>query len=626
LRAGEQIKLRPQTFQTLKFLVENSGRLVSKDELIKAVWPDWNASDNQLARCLSEVRLALGDEEQRYIKTVPRRGYIFEAQVREESTAKVDSLYTEQFEGVRVVIEEETEPEEGARQSSINRPVLPAHLSRWGSSHRVLIFSLLGVGLLSIVAYLVFVSRPKHVAPAASQSQTIAVLPFKPMNQSARDEFLELGMADALITKLSNLRQIVVRPTSAVRKYATQEQDPVAAGRELRVSAVLEGSVQRLDDRIRVTVQLISVADGSPLWAEKFDEKFENIFALQDSISEKIAVRLALQLTGEDLQRLNKRYTHNTEAYQLYVKGVFYRDKLNEEGLKKAVEYFEQAIKVDPNYAQAYAGLSSALGPMMFFGFLPFSEGRPRMLTAETKALELDGTLAEAQNESGVFKLYYEYDWPGGESAFKRAIDLNPNYPLAHHMYANLLGGMRRSDEAIAERKRALEIDPLSLRTNALLGFDYYIAGRYDEALEQYRKTSELDPNFPLINLGIVYELKGMNDQAIAEYLKQEARSGRTAPDIDALKAAYAASGMNGYRQEQIELLKQKAKQRPVRPLELAGLYAQLDQKPQAFEWLVIAWEDRDPRLIALNVDPEFVNIRKDPRFAIFLRRIGLTH
>jgi TolB-like protein/DNA-binding winged helix-turn-helix (wHTH) protein len=626
LHDGQEVKLRPQTFATLKFLVENSGRLIGKDELIKAVWPDWNASDNQLARCLSEVRQALGDDEQRYIKTVPRRGYIFDAQVGESKPTTPGAIYTEQVEGIKLVIEEEAGPEGGFTTGATGfSNLLPARVKSWRPSRTVFVIAALGVVVLSAAAYLLFSNRPKRVDPTAKQSQTIAVLPFKPMNQSAQDEFLELGMADALITRLCNLRQIVVRPTSAVRKYAGQEQDPVAVGRELRVSSVLEGSVQRLDDRIRVTVQLVSVEDGNPLWAEKFDEKFANIFAVQDAISEKIAERLALKLTGADMQRLTKRYTQNTEAYQLYVKGVFYRDKLNEDGLKKAVQYFDQAIKVDPNYAQAYAGMSSALAPMMFFGFLPVSEGRPRMSAAGKKALELDDTLAEAQNESAVFKLYFEYDWPGGESAFKRAIELNPNYALAHHMYANLLTSMGRFDEGISERKRALEIDPLSVRTSTLLGWDYYVAGRYDEAIAQYRSTSELDPNYPVNNLGATYERKGMNDQAIAEYLKEETRSGRSAAEIDSLRSAYAASGMKGYWLEQLELLKERAKQRPVRPLELAEVYAQTGEKDQAFQWLEKAYEEREPQLITLKVDPSFDSLHTDSRFQNFLRRIGFA-
>jgi len=247
------------------------------------------------------------------------------------------------------------------------------------------------------------------------------------------------------------------------------------------------------------------------------------------------------------------------------------------------------------------------------------------MQAAGKQALELDDTLAEAQNESGVFKLYFEYDWAGGENAFKQAIELNPNYALAHHMYANLLTGMGRFDEGISERKSALEIDPLSVRTNALLGWDYYVAGRYDEAITQYRRASELDPNYPLINLGAVYEHKGMNDQAITEYLKEETRSGKSAAEIDALKSAYAASGMKGYWLTQLELLKEKVKQRPVRPLELAEAYAQAGEKDPAFQWLEKAFEERDPRLILLKTNSSFVGLHTDPRFQIFLRRIGLT-
>jgi TolB-like protein len=453
---------------------------------------------------------------------------------------------------------------------------------------------------------------------------SIAVLPFKSLGSGGEDEFLNLGMADALIIKLSNLRQIVVRPTSAVRKYAGAEQDPVAAGRELKVASVLEGSIQRLGEQIRVTVQLVSVEDGSPLWAEKFDEKFADIFALQDSISQRIAERLALKLTGEDMQRLAKRYTRNTEAYQLYLRGVFYREKLREDALKKAVHYFEQATEADPNYALAYAGLASAYEPMSFFGYLPISEARRKISAAVTKALELDGALAEAHNESGVFKLYYEWDWTGGESAFRRALELNPNYALAHHMYANLLNGEGRLDEAIAERKRALEIDPLSLRTNALLANDYYVAGRYDEAIEQYRKTSELDPDFFLNDLGSVYERQGMNDEAVAEYLKAEARSGMRAEKVAALKEAYAASGIRGYWQKRLDLMKEESKQGHVAALVLAELYARLDEKDQAFEWLDKAYEQHELALIFLKVKPVYDSLRSDPRYQRIVRRIGL--
>jgi eukaryotic-like serine/threonine-protein kinase len=467
------------------------------------------------------------------------------------------------------------------------------------------------------------VRAPSESRQLGYSIDSIAVLPFKSLGSSGEDEFLNLGMADALIIKLSNLRQIVVRPTSAVRKYTGPERDPVAAGRELKVASVLEGSIQRLGERIRVTVQLVSVEDGSPLWAEKFDEKFADIFTVQDSISQRIAERLALKLTGQDMQRLTKRYTRNTEAYQLYLRGVFYREKLSEDALKKAVHYFEQATEADPNYALAYTGLASAYEPMSFFGYLPVREARPKISAAVTKALKLDDTLAEAHNESGVFKLYYEWDWTGGESAFRRALELNPNYALAHHMYANLLNAEGRIDEAIAERKSALEIDPLSLRTNALLANDFIVAGRYDEAIEQFRKTSELDPNFFLIDLGPVYERKGMNDEAVAEYLKAEARSGMRTEKVAALKEAYAASGMRGYWQKRLDLMKEESKQGRVPAITLAELYVHLDKKDQAFEWLEKAYEKHELALIFLKTKPTYDSLRSDPRYQRLVRRIG---
>ncbi|HAF15835.1 MAG TPA: hypothetical protein DCK99_19505 [Blastocatellia bacterium] len=620
LREGVEIKLRPQTFETLKFLVENSGRLISKDELIKAVWPEWNASDNQLARCLSEVRQALGDDEQHYIKTVPRRGYIFDAQGSEDNTTKTGHVYREQIEGVKVVIEEEAyEQGESLRARSLSQPdILPAHLHRWRPNPKVFAITALGVVLLSVVAYFLFSSRPKRVESTAKQPQTIAVLPFKPMNQTSQDEFLELGMADALITKLSNLRQIVVRPTSAVRKYTALEQDPVAAGRELKVASVLEGSVQRLDDRIRVTVQLVSVEDGSPLWAEKFDEKFANIFAVQDSISEKIAERLALKLTGEDMRRLTKRYTDNVEAYQLYLKGRYFWEMRTEEAMKKSVEYFEQAIQIDPNYALAYAGIAHSYTALRARGYVPPLEGAQKMKEAVTKALEMDDNLAEAHTAMGTYKIT-EFDWPGAEREFKRAIELDPNYPTAHLWYGFFLEGMGRQDENIAERKRALELDPLNFEINASLGSAYFHAGQYDKAIEQESKALELNPNFQAAHqyVGQIYLTKGMYVEAISEFQK--------AWNKGSLGHAYGVSGRRAEAQKTLAELIETSKHRYISPLDIARIYAGLDEKDQAFQWLEKAYQERVTYLMLLKVDEDFSSLHSDPRFQNLLQRVGLA-
>jgi TolB-like protein len=264
---------------------------------------------------------------------------------------------------------------------------------------------------------------------------SIAVLPFKPLGTEGSDEVLGLGMADALITKLSNLRKIVVRPTSAVLKYTGPGHDPLAVGRELSVDSVLDGKIQKLGDRVRVTVQLVRVRDGLPLWAEKFDEQFTSIFAVEDSISEQVTKALVLKLTGEEKKQLSKHYTESPEAYQLYLKGRYFWNKRAAEDLEKSIKFFEQAIGKDPNYALAYAGLADAYSVLANTP-LPQRDAMSKAKAAAMKALELDDTLAEAHTSLALVKMSYDWDWPGAEREFKRALELNPNYATAHHWYA----------------------------------------------------------------------------------------------------------------------------------------------------------------------------------------------
>jgi len=302
----------------------------------------------------------------------------------------------------------------------------------------------------------------------------MAVLPFKPLVASDRDEYLEMGMVDVLITKLSNIRQLKVRSISSVRKYADLQQDPIAAGRELQVEAVLDGSIQRIGDRVRVTVRLLNVQDGISLWADKFDEPFTNIFALQDSISERVAAALPLNLSREEKDRLSRHYTENTEAFQLYLKGRYFWNKRTEEGFRKGIDYFNQAVRDDPNYAMAYTGMSDCYALLSDFGFVSPKEGFPKAKEAATRALAIDEKLAEAHTSLGHVKRDYDWDWPGAEQEFKRAIELNPNELSAHQWYAVYLSALGRHQEAIAEIKRALDLDPLSLPVNAVTATDKF--------------------------------------------------------------------------------------------------------------------------------------------------------
>jgi TolB-like protein len=315
-------------------------------------------------------------------------------------------------------------------------------------------------------------------AAASMAQKRIAVLPFKPVLPENRDQVLELGMADTLIAKLSNSREVIVSSLTSVRKYASLEQDALAAGHELQVSSVLEGNVQKVGDRIRVTARLINVTDGSSLWAATFDEKFTDVFAVQDAISQKVADALALRLSGEEKNRLTKRYTNNVDAYQLYITGRYHWSKFTPLDIRKSIDCFQRAIDLDPAYALAYFGLAEANRSLSINADVPSKDCLPKARTAATKALEIDESLAEAHASLSFSLIWFDWDWAKGEAEAKRAIALNPNSAHAHFAYAHVLSDLGRHDEAIAEIARARELDPAFLLYRALEGMLLHHAGR----------------------------------------------------------------------------------------------------------------------------------------------------
>jgi len=469
------------------------------------------------------------------------------------------------------------------------------------------------------------------VIPAGATSipaKSIAVLPFKPLLAASRDESLEIGMADTLITKLGNLRQIIVRPVSAVRKYAGLEQDPVAAGREQRVAAVLDGTIQKSGERIRVTVRLLSAADGQQLWADKFEEEFTDIFSLEDSISERVAAALAVTLTGADKKQLTKRSTENAEAYQLYLKGRYYAGKYTPEATKKAIAYFDKAIALDPNYALAYDGLAYCYYASDWFG--PPKENFAKARALVEKALKIDPALAEAHVSLGLLVAWLDYDWPGAEREFKRAFELNANYPPAHLWYGYYLMGLGNFDQSIAEIKRAIELDPLSAEANTCLGIALLDGHRHDEALQQLRTTVEAEPDYWLAHLYFAraLEKKGELSGAIAELKKTTLIEGAPAEVVSALGYAYAVSGNKAEAEKIILQLKEQSEQSKqfyVPAYGIATIYAGLGDKERAFAYLEKEYANGAFYLNYLKVDPEVDNLRSDPRFADLLRRVRLA-
>jgi DNA-binding winged helix-turn-helix (wHTH) protein/TolB-like protein/Flp pilus assembly protein TadD len=630
LRDGEIVVLTPKTFDTLLALVENTDRVLEKDELLRIIWPDTVVEERNLTVNISTLRKALGEAatEHRYIVTVPGRGYRFAAAVR-EAQDESDDLTMERHPKSVGRIERnarfETDP---ARPSLILEGT--ARLARQKKAI-LLVVVITAVALAGGLAiYFKRANREQreklNQAGAPIPIRSIAVLPFKPLVADSRDESLEMGMADTLITRLSNSRQMIVRSMGAVRRYAGLEQDPVAAAREQGVDAVLDGSLQKSGERVRVTVRLISAANGQQLWDDKFDEKFTDIFSVQDSISERVAGALAVKLTGEEQKQLTKRYTKNTDAYQFYLQGRYYASKYNTpEGIDRGIEYFNKAIAIDPNYALAYDGLAY-IYYATDWNQLPREAGAKGRALAK-KALEIDPTLAEAHTSLGVIYAWFDYDWPAAEREFKRAYELNPNYAYAHLWYGFLLTAFGRGDESIAETKRAIELDPLSPEANTSLGIFLFYAHRYDEAIQQLRTTIDLLPDywFAHLYLARAFEKKGDFSAAIAELERTKIMEGAAPEVLSALGYAYAASGKRVEAQRIIGQLKEKSKRTYVWPYNIAVIYAGLGEKDQAFAYLDKEYAEGNYYLDLLKVDPELDSLRSDPRFADLLRRVGLV-
>ncbi len=365
-------------------------------------------------------------------------------------------------------------------------------------------------------------TKPSSAAPAALPEKRIAVLPFKPLVSENGDQVMELGMADSLITKLSNSRELIVSSLPLVRKYSGLEQDSLAAGRELKVNSVLEGNVQKVGDHIRVTARLIRVQDGASLWAATFDEKFTDVFAVQDAISQKVADALALQLSGEEKKRLTKRDTENLEAYRLYLTGRYHLAKLIPPEIRKSVEFFQKAIDLDPKYALAWFGLAEANRSLAISSDVLSKDCLPRAKAAAMKALEIDDSLAEAHASLSFALVWYDWDWAGGEKHARRAVALNPNSALARFAHAYVLSYLGRHDEAIAEGARATQLEPLNLLFSAIDAMILHHARRDDLAYAQLQKTLEIDSNFWITHLmlGKVLIQQRKYAEAIAEFTK----------------------------------------------------------------------------------------------------------
>jgi DNA-binding winged helix-turn-helix (wHTH) protein/TolB-like protein/Flp pilus assembly protein TadD len=620
LRNGEAVPLAPKAFDMLLVLVQHAGTVLEKDQLLEMLWPDSFIEEGNLTYNISAIRKALGESpsERRYIVTIPSRGYRFAAEVK-EVLAGDSALIVERHRRSTLVIQErEDAPQQqlvpAITGSPSNRPwtaVLAA----------VVILAVVGIG---IGAYLLL--KGSKPSPPPSKVRSLAVLPFKALVEGG-DEYLGIGMTDILITRLSNLREVAVRPTSAVLKYTDTGKDAVEIGRELGVDSVLEGSIRRSAGQIRVTVQLVSVREGARLWAEKFDTQFTDMFAVEDSISELVAERLASKLSREEREALAKHDTDNPAAHLLYLEGRYQIEKRTPDAATKAIESFGHAIEKDSNYALAYSGMAEGYFTLSVTGNRRPSEAFPMSKEAATKALALDPQLVEAHTILGIARFFNDWDWAAAERDFKRAIEINPNFPLAHEMYGHLLSNLGRHREALEQINRALELDPLSLIANAIKGQMLQFAGRYDDAVSQLEKAIDVEPGFWIshLTLGKVYERKRLYPEALAEFQRAWELSGHSPEPKSLLGYTYALSGNTSEARRIIDELKKASAARYVPPKHIALIYAGLGEKNEMFDWLERAYEDRDISLTFMKVEPRWDLYRADPRFLDLLRRVGLS-
>lgn len=475
------------------------------------------------------------------------------------------------------------------------------------------------VVLFTMLAGVVYFTR------SSKQSiNSLAILPFVNATPDHNTEHLSEGITEGLINNLSQVPKLRVIARGTVFSFNGKDSDPQRVGNKLGVDAVVTGRVTQLADTLVIQVDLVDVSSGAQIWGERFNRKLTDVATMQEDISREISSKLHLQMTDEERSRVSRRHTINAEAYQSYLKGRYHWNKRTPDGLKKSIEYFNEALEKDPAYGQAYAGIADSYNTLARFNLLHPQEAYPKARAAATKALEIDETLSEAHASLAVVKMDYEWDLPGAEREFKRAITLNPGYPGAHQWYGLLLAARGQTEEALAEMKRAHDLDPLSLIIDMGLGGLYIYAHQYDQAIAHFEKTRELHPEAfqPDSNLAYVYEIKGMKDEAVAAYLKSRTLAGDSAERVSAFKTTYAVAGWKGYLQRRVDEMKAQARLKYVSPFSIALVYAQMGEKTQALTWLEKTYEERNYRLLFIRIDPRLDSLRSEPRFIDLMKRI----
>jgi DNA-binding winged helix-turn-helix (wHTH) protein/TolB-like protein/Tfp pilus assembly protein PilF len=605
LRGRSEIKLRPKTFDVLVYLVGAAGRLVSKQDLIEAVWRDVAVTDDSLVQCLVEIRRALGDAEA--VRTVRGRGYVFDVDVHP-------------------VLAHGRQPPALSPPGHANSPVVgdalvdgPRATTRLGR-HAGLLW--LGIAALMVVtlgsAAYVWKNRPADRSPI---DRGIAVLPFKPLVPDQQDEGLQLGLAESLITRLSRLPGLRVRPIGVVRAYAVADLDPVSAGGALGVGAVLEGSIQRAGGTLRVSVRLLRVADGQQLWTEEFREPAEHILQVQSAIAERVATALALRLTQGERTGIAEPETRSSDAYYAYLEGRIAHLRRTRDGVRTAVTRHETAISIDPGFALAHAGLARALTTLGVLGSEPPERVYPRAANAARRAIELDPTLADAYVALGHVQAQYDWDWAGAEESYRRALALDPGLADAHVLLAILLASQDRAGESVALIEEGRQLDPL-LPWPFLEGLCRLWAREHETAARLLASAVAANPSDTMAQFWLAHthvEL-GRLDDALAAALGSRAEVGNAPTWLVGYIHARAGRFAEADRVEQA--LREQSKTVYVPATEFALLSIARGRHDEALDWLERGLAERSRWMDILGVHPFFDPLRDDPRFQAIAQRV----
>ena len=589
LRGAEPVALTPKCFDLLVVLVENSGHLLEKADLLARLWPDQFVEEGNLLFNVSELRRALGDGQNghQYIETVRKKGFRFVAPVAEIPSGE------------------------------------PVAAPAWSPGRYRLLAALLAIAILGSFAYVMWPRA--RVAPVEGPPRTIAVLPFKPLVANVRDEPLEIGICNSLITRFATIEHLVVRPTSSVVEYNRMGQDPLEAARRLGVDAVLEGYIQRSDGRIRVTARLLRTADGRSLWSGEFNENFTDIFTVEDSISQQIAQALHLNLTRVEHRAVMKHSTDNVEAYELYLKGCYFQEKRTADAVAKSIGFLQQATAKDPRYALAFAAMANSYLVLAVRTDLPPRDSYPKADIAAKHAIEIDDATAEAHSALATVKTLFDWDWPGAEREFKRAIELSANDAMTHQQYAAYLVAVGRPEQAVSEIRRAQRLAPLSLPINVQACRILYFAGRYGDAIAECRKTLDLHPDAAGAHmfLGRSYAQTGLYREATAELELAQTAFPNSAEILSLIGYSYAVSGRVADAKRVVAELDRRAKQKYVSPFHIAMVHTALGERDTALELLERAYDDREGRMAIVRFAPEFATLRADARFIKLMKRMN---